>query len=520
MKRSFSTVHFSLLIFHCSLFALHFPSALHSQHTYYVMANGNNVQAKDGLSEANAWKTLNYALDRAESGSTVVVGEGTFTSGTTYTIPENRSYTIAGRGKDKTFFETSGANRIFYLRNAGLVLKDVTLRGASIALTLNGAAIFSENSAVVCERVDMLDNSALAGAAMYVNGGAVRLSGCNISGNRSLGANNGFGALNILSNTYPLEEVVIARCLFANNTSRHTGSAIRLYLKEDARVTIQNSTFTGNHVDTTAYYGTVYISGVESDAAVHYVEMLNNTIAGNTSAGNHAAGVYTAMSGVLSLINNILVNNTLDGIHLSSDGIFLNMVMNNITDRQAGYGADGYLFDDLSQTISYANICGSNIDGLCDGNLESIDPADLKLQAPADNGGDVPTMALGAGSIAIDAGMPDVGIEDDQRGYLRDEQPDIGAYEYDATLPTAIRTPLTNKTQVAIYPNPAEQVVRLETDVNIASVRIFSASGRKVMESGDAYVSEINVSHLHKGNYFICVTDEWGVNYISVMIKK
>lgn len=51
---------------------------------------------------------------------------------------------------------------------------------------------------------------------------------------------------------------------------------------------------------------------------------------------------------------------------------------------------------------------------------------------PADNGGPTPTVALGAGSAAIDAGITEFGVvRADQRGVLRPvgAAPDIGAYE-------------------------------------------------------------------------------------------
>ncbi len=54
--------------------------------------------------------------------------------------------------------------------------------------------------------------------------------------------------------------------------------------------------------------------------------------------------------------------------------------------------------------------------------------ANPQLLSPQDNGGPTHTMALPAGSPAIDAGV-DGGLSEDQRGEARNGAPDVGAYE-------------------------------------------------------------------------------------------
>ena len=63
--------------------------------------------------------------------------------------------------------------------------------------------------------------------------------------------------------------------------------------------------------------------------------------------------------------------------------------------------------------------------------------ADPKLGPLADNGGPTLTMALVAGSRAIDAGNDAVAPPTDQRGYPRPAglTADIGAFEYGAMIP-------------------------------------------------------------------------------------
>jgi len=74
-----------------------------------------------------------------------------------------------------------------------------------------------------------------------------------------------------------------------------------------------------------------------------------------------------------------------------------------------------------------------------DGSCSASMSGDPNLGALANNGGSTQTMALLAGSLAIDAGAscssaPVNGL--DQRGYVRDASCDIGAFEYNASPPS------------------------------------------------------------------------------------
>jgi hypothetical protein len=65
------------------------------------------------------------------------------------------------------------------------------------------------------------------------------------------------------------------------------------------------------------------------------------------------------------------------------------------------------------------------------GDQPSVAPGDLAIGALADNGGPTETMALAAGSVAIDAGLAPSCEPTDQRGVLRPQANgcDVGAYE-------------------------------------------------------------------------------------------
>lgn len=61
-----------------------------------------------------------------------------------------------------------------------------------------------------------------------------------------------------------------------------------------------------------------------------------------------------------------------------------------------------------------------------------------------------------------------------------------------------------NNLQVALYPNPATDILNIEMTSEVKSVEIYSLQGQKVMTSTQ---KQINVSSLSKGMYLIKVTD-------------
>jgi len=159
---------------------------------------------------------------------------------------------------------------------------------------------------------------------------------------------------------------------------------------------VTNSTFSGNSADT--YGGGIANSGT--------VKVTNSTFSGN-SAGN-GGGIANLLYSV-AVTNTILANSTSGG-------------------NCAGVTDGGHNLDS---------------DGTC-----GVGPATDPLLAPglAHNGGPTQTIALLAGSPAIDTGDPEVcgnppvnGV--DQRGYARPgtghTQCSIGAYEADATASEA-----------------------------------------------------------------------------------
>jgi hypothetical protein len=165
------------------------------------------------------------------------------------------------------------------------------------------------------------------------------------------------------------------------------------------RAYLTDSTISGNHADY-GPFGGLY--------ARYSAQVFSSTIAGNTSAGDSAAGLYVRYASTLTTIlhNTIIANNTTGGIE---------------SDVSTGPGL----------TISGSNnlIMAHPIEATVPADTISADP---KLGPLQDNGGPTRTMALKAGSPAIDKGGV-TGLHADQRGSKRviGSNPDIGAFELD-----------------------------------------------------------------------------------------
>ena len=67
---------------------------------------------------------------------------------------------------------------------------------------------------------------------------------------------------------------------------------------------------------------------------------------------------------------------------------------------------------------------------------------------------------------------------------------------------------------VSIYPNPANDVIKILNDngLNISNVEIIDLTGRTVMSSANS--TEVNISELPEGQYFVRITGE------STIVKK
>lgn len=289
---------------------------------------------------------------------------------------------------------TTGLNAGGAIQNFGnLTLDTVTLKNSRAD---GSGAIFQEpctgclTPSLTVTRCLFQGNSS---SAISMEGGLASVSDSTFTGN----SGSAGGAIQIFSNSTFTVVMSIDRCTFSGNTATFAGGAIALQvLNTGSSVTIKNDTFTGNSATGSSATGAAIYLGAAP------VTIANCTIAGNTSAASGGAVSFGDRKPVTAMNNTIIASNSGGNCVVPSGVTFT--------------GGHNLQFGDSTCT--------------------GVPVANPLLGSLADNGGPTQTMALGAGSPAIDGGDGGVAPSTDQRGVARNDgngdgivAADIGAFE-------------------------------------------------------------------------------------------
>jgi len=213
------------------------------------------------------------------------------------------------------------------------------------------------------------------------------------------------------------------RCTFKDNDMAGSpGGGTGSVYHEGVPLLLTNSTFSGN--STGSHAGGIFLGG-GSDAKVE-----NCTFANNSTPGN--AGALWAGNGKVDVINTTFAGNEADYgpvIFKGQSGAvkLTNVVFAGNTTKNAFSAlACHETFEDGGGNIQWPDKKNNgSADKPCAAGIVFADP---KLAALADNGGPTETMALPAGSPAIDVAQSCSPF--DQRGKPRAGLCDSGAFEY------------------------------------------------------------------------------------------
>jgi len=304
---------------------------------------------------------------------------------------------------------------------------DLTLHGPGASrLTIDGGSAPFHTHAVIRHRgagtlrIDGLSISDGLSAyaedgstACIASSGAIALTlsvvtGCNSSG--GIFAAGGLSLLHsTLSNNYPVgarvkggQVSIVASTIDGNSASYDCGG---LDISGNGTTLISNSTLTNNHA---ALYSTL---GGGAGCIDQPVTISNSTIAFNSARGSPQTSGLILGSAQVTIESSIIAENV--GIGEATDVAFI----------APAPSVTGH--NNLIMVATGAQLPPDTI---------SADPRLLPL---ADNGGPTRTMALAAGSPALDAGSDSAGLTTDQRGdgYRRvaGRNADIGAFENQVT---------------------------------------------------------------------------------------
>lgn len=328
---------------HSALFVAFVIAAVAHATDYYVATDGSD--SNDGLSWNSPFATLAKAYSTAPSGSTVILGDGTFTLSSTVTLAKSLTITsangntiLSGGGtclpltlnfascvvSNLTIadgYNTGRASNNWNLPPAsgvcvksGLLVDCVVTNGSAKTGTAVSAVTLNSDSAIV-ERCRIVGNSAGRNTTAY---GAVAMSdggtvlSCEIAYNKARGA----AGVYIIkgpncfvqdcfihdNSTYAADELepgvtvgmagagqvhagILERCTIVSNSAVNGAGAIRL---RDGAI-LRNSLIAFNTTSGGNGGGVLYDGGSSAN-------LLNCTVYGNTAPAGTGAGVYVSAS--------------------------------------------------------------------------------------------------------------------------------------------------------------------------------------------------------------------------------
>ena len=272
------------------------------------------------------------------------------------------------------------------------------------------------------------------------NQGYLVVTGCTFDDDRALvltgSASNG-GAIenSAVSNSDPIPTAAISDSTFTNNGAQATGGAIR----NTGTLQIERSSFVGNG-------GTNFGGAIETGGSTADVSIDSSYFASNT-AGIGGGAIDNGTDGLVQIVNSTffanVASNGYGGAIENYQGV--RVEASTFDGNRAQHGAtvasrDGIVsFESSIIDLSSSDPCsgtiadfGFNVVFPSVGSCPSFTIADPKLAgAPANHGGSTVTIALGAGSAAIDIVSTDDCQSTDQRGFSRPAGPecDVGAFE-------------------------------------------------------------------------------------------
>ncbi len=349
------------------------------------------------------------------------------------------------------FKDNQAANSGGAISNAG-----GTLHASGCSLTSNvapgsrGGGIFVGDGSVSLARCVFSENFAIYGGGIYVKSGTLTLDQGLMSQNTasSGGAIMNFGTLSIDDARFLKNEAFynggaiddlastgarILDCGFTRNSGLY-GGAVAISKSGAAADTVTGCTFSANSGFRTG--GGIFVGKGQ-------LTLTNSTVA--TNSASTGGGAFLSILGVLTAINDTIADNHVP-LDFDAGGIFSeggNMYLYNtiVAQNTEGTYASDIIAPASTVTGSYNLIGTGGSGGLVNGQHgNQVGVANPGLATLADNGGPTETIALMAGSLALDNGSDSIsGVTVptiDQRGALRGPSglnagpaPDVGAFE-------------------------------------------------------------------------------------------
>ena len=484
--------------------------------------------------------TIQFAIPTTDPGFDPATG--IYTINLSQALPDLRTnIAILGPGADKLTVAkgTISQFRIFKVNTPGVV----TISGLTIANggADSGSGIQNFSTGVLNVTGCTIRTNGAGGIGPHGGGisnettGTVNVNNSTISQNASAG-NHGAGISNLTGT------VNVTNSILSDNFAGNGGGAIG---NDTGIVTITNSTLSGNTVGQGSNGGAIFNNGSGS------VTLTNCTLSGNHAGPSNpqfftpvGGGIFNNGAGTVTISNSTLGGNVANfggAIRNESTGT-INLTYSTVSGNSAVLEAGGIQNNstgpfnvkssivaqntagvEFADTLGTLTSQGFNVVGLGGGLHAASDHQtdDPKIDSVLkNNGGPTQTLALLPGSIAINNGAPDAPARD-QRGLLRQDAPDVGAFEFGGTFyPTSLANISTrgfvdtgdnvmiggfiingtaNKTVLlrAIGPSLRNPPINLANTLDDPTLSLFS--GNSMIASNDNWSDAANAQSIDPG---------------------
>jgi hypothetical protein len=489
-----------------------------------VLVSAQSVSIQGG----STYSTIAAAVTAAVDGDVILIS-GTHTESVTI----DKSITLRGTNPATDIIQAAAVpgtggtgSRVLSIgapatANLIITVENLTIRHGNASANGGGINVDKVIGLVTLKNLIITNNFTTSnGGGLGIAGSNVNVLECTIQNNSS--TLDGGGIIAAPNNASGVSSLVnINQSLINSNTGRNGGG---LYINGNNTfgnnyridVNFENSTISNNTASSpstgngggaifTAVAVWTTTAGGDGTSGNVTIRMVHTTVFNNNHAAVLRAGLrFAGTAGILtnfSAYNSIIVaNNDVNVKALNFQNTNTTNVVNCIL---GGLEVAPALVDDPAKnnlkgrTATQAGLTGtlSNLGG-----LTSV--LDITSGSNAEN------FCTAATGITI----PTI----DQRGYDRQGVNDAGAFEFGGTL--SVANPTFTANDIQVYPNPASEVIYIQSDKNISKVNIYDVTGRLVYHSSQLQES-INVSKLSAGIHFLEVESD-GQRVVKNIVVK
>lgn len=375
--------------------------------------------------------TLQYGSAVAESGSAstgkafggcIYVDAGTLhlSDSTLQNCEANEVNAYGGAIAFDTIVEATIDNVTFKSNSAN---STVTTGGYSLGGALY--ADYTKNITITNSTFDSNSTSqatSMGGAIFMQRGGNISIDSSTFKSNTT-SATIGAGRGSAITSYSATEAISIQNSTFDSNevldpTSARNGYGTLVVYNNAAEITIANNTISNNIVNggSNAQGGGVYVTSAIETVYLYHNTIYNNSASNVVGTNANGGGVYVGSGSTIHAENNLIAGNS---VTIKSSGISTN-----------DNDCEGLITSQLANAIQ-TNLCALSAGSA--GSFVTLTESGL-LTPLADNGGQTETLALDtsnttAQTLLIDQATCLESVDQDQRGFDRDEECDFGSYE-------------------------------------------------------------------------------------------